>query len=103
MTFHEELLQSCPSPCGNMFGKKDDGYDARLNQAKFLSELMRTRRPFCFLRMGYLELVYLLAQQHDKLDAIELGAGALSGTQDWCNARRRADHPARWRKAYELA
>jgi len=103
MTFHEELLQSCPSPCGNMFGKKDDGYDARLNQAKFLSELMRTRRPFCFLRMGDMELVYLLAQQHDKLDAIEFGDGPVSGTQAWCNPGLSAKHAARLRKAYEGA
>ena len=103
MTFHEELLQSCPSPCGNMFGKKDDGYDARLNQAKFLSDLMRTRRPFCFLRMGDMELVYLLAQQHDKLDAIEFGDGPVSGTQAWCNPGLSGRHADRLRSAYEQA
>ena len=79
MAFHEELLQSCPPPCGRMFGKKEEGYDLRLAQAKLLSELMRTTRPFCFLRMGDMELVYLLAQQHDKLDAIEFRDGPVSG------------------------
>jgi len=61
MTFHEELLQSCPPPSGSMFGKEEDGSDAGLNQAKVLSGLMRTTRPFCLLCLGDMELVYLLA------------------------------------------
>ena len=103
MTFHEELLRSCPPPSGNMFGKKEDGYDARLAQAKLLSELMRRRRPFCFLRMGDMELVYLLAQQHDKLDAIEFQDGPMSGTQAWCNPGLSGRHADRLRSAYEQA
>jgi hypothetical protein len=42
MTFHEELLQSCPPPFGRMFGKKEDGYDAHLSQEKLLPDLMLT-------------------------------------------------------------
>ena len=103
MTFHEELLRSCPPPSGNMFGKKEDGYDARLAQAKLLSELMRRRRPFCFLRMGDMELVYLLAQQHDKLDTIEFRDGPTSGTQAWCNPGLSGRHADRLRSAYEQA
>jgi hypothetical protein len=103
MAFHEELLQSCPPPCGRMFGKKEEGYDARLAQAKLLSELMRTTRPFCFLRMGDMELVYLLAQQHDKLDAIEFRDGPVSGTQAWCNPGLSGRHADRLRSAYEQA
>jgi hypothetical protein len=86
-----------------MFGKKEDGYDARLAQAKLLSELMRRRRPFCFLRMGDMELVYLLAQQHDKLDAIEFRDGPVSGTQAWCNPGLSGRHADRLRSAYEQA
>ena len=52
MTYYEELLQRCPPPLsGSPFGRKQDGYDARLAQARFLSQLMRTQRPFCFLRL----------------------------------------------------
>jgi len=86
-----------------MFGKKEEGYDARLAQAKLLSELMRTTRPFCFLRMGDMELVYLLAQQHDKLDAIEFRDGPVSGTQAWCNPGLSGRHADRLRSAYEQA
>ncbi len=103
MTFYEELLQSCPRPCGSAFGKKEDGYDARLAQAKLLSELMRSRRPFCFLRMGDMELAYLLAEQHKQLDRIEFRDGPMSGTQAYCNPGLSAKHAQRLRRAYEQA
>src|SRR5437899_12935087 len=103
MTFHEELLRSCPPPSGNMFGKKEDGYEARLAQAKLLSELMRERRPFCFLRMGDLELVYLLAEQHNRLDEIDFAGGPLSGTQAYGNPGLSPKHAQRLRRAYEQA
>jgi len=103
MTFHEELLKDCPPPSGTMFGKKEDGYDARRNQARLLSELMRTKRPFCFLRMGDMELVYLLAEQYDRLDEIEFWDGPLSGTQGYANPGLSAKHASRLRKAYEQA
>jgi hypothetical protein len=103
MTFYEELLQSCPPPSGNAFGKKEDGYDARLAQAPFLSKLMRERRPFCFLRMGDMELAYLLADQEQRLDRIEFADGPLSGTQAYTNPGLSAKHAQRLRHAYERA
>jgi hypothetical protein len=103
MTFYEELLQSCPLACGNAFGKKEDGYEARLAQAKLLSRLMRSRRPFCFLRMGDMELAYLLAVQYRQLDRIEFRDGPMSGTQAYCNPGLSAKHAQRLRRAYEQA
>ncbi len=103
MIFHEELLQSCPPPSGSMFGKKEDGSEARLNQAKFLSELMRTARPFCFLRLGDMELVHLLAEQYKRLDEIEFWDGPMSGTQGYANPGLSAKHAERLRRAYEEA
>ena len=103
MTFYEELLQSCPPLSGSAFGKKEDGYDARPAQAKLLSELMRRRRPFCFLRMGDMELVYLLAEQHNQLAGIEFRDGPMSGTQAYCNPGLSAKHAQRLRRAYEQA
>jgi hypothetical protein len=103
MTFYEELLQSCPRPCGSAFGKKQDGYEARLVQVRLLSELMRGRRPFCFLRMGDMELAYLLAQQYKQLGRIEFGDGPTSGTQAYCNPGLSAKHANRLRRAYEEA
>jgi len=65
--------------------------------------LMRTKRPFCFLRMGDMELVYLLAEQYDRLDEIEFWDGPLSGTQGYANPGLSAKHAARLRRAYEQA
>jgi hypothetical protein len=103
VTFYEELLQTCPPPSGSAFGRKEDGYDARLAQAKLLSELMRRRKPFCFLRMGDMELAYLLAEQYHRLDRIEFGDGPMSGTQGYTNPGLSAKHAERLRKAYEGA
>jgi hypothetical protein len=103
MAFHEELLQSCPAPTGSMFGEKADGEAARRNEASLLSQLMATRRPFCFLRMGDLELVYLLAEQHNRLDEIDFAGGPLSGTQAYGNPGLSPKHAQRLRRAYEQA
>lgn len=103
MTFYEELLESCPRPCGSAFGKKQDGYEARLAQAKLLSELMRSRRPFCFLRMGDMELAYLLAEQYGRLAQIEFADGPMSGTQPYTNPGLSGKHAERLRRAYERA
>ena len=103
MTYYEELLRSCPPPSGSAFGRKEDGYDARLAQEKLLSEQMCSRRPFCFLRMGDMEIVYLLAQQHNRLDEIEFGDGPVSGTQAHGNSGLSAKHAERLRRAYEGA
>jgi hypothetical protein len=104
MTYYQELLQSCPPPAsGSPFVQKQNGYDERLAQAKLLSQLMRSRRPFCFLRMGDMELAYLLAQQEHRLDAIDFQDGPMSGTQAYTNPGLSSDHAERLRTAYEQA
>lgn len=103
ITFHQGLLQSCPPPGGSMFGGKADGEAARRNEASLLSRLMETRRPFCFLRMGDMELVYLLAEQYKQLDEIEFEDGPMSGTQAYGNPGLSAKHAERLRRAYEQA
>jgi hypothetical protein len=103
MSYDHELLHSCPPAFGTVFGRKDDGYPARLAQAKFLSAQMRSRKPFCFLRMGDMELRYLLAKQHNRLDGIEPGTGPISGTRAYGNPGLTAKHAERLRRAYEGA
>jgi hypothetical protein len=103
MTYYEELLQSCPPPSGNPFGRKQDGYDARLAQARLLSQLMSKQRPFCFLRMGDMELAYLLAQQEHRLNGVDFRDGPTSGTQAYTNPGLSGDHAERLRKAYAEA
>ena len=103
ITFHQALLQSCPPPRGSMFGEKADGEAARRIEAGLLSRLMATTRPFCFLRMGDIELVYLLAEQDNRLDEIEFRDGPISGTQGYANPGLSAKHAERLRRAYEGA
>lgn len=103
MTFYEHLLQSCPPPSGTLFGKKQDGYDARRAQAQLLSQLMRKRRPFCFLRLGDMELRDLLVYQNQRLVVTEYHDGPLSGTKAWGNPGLSARHAERLLKAYEKA
>jgi hypothetical protein len=103
MNYYDELLKSCPPLCGSAFGEKEDGYNARLAQAKLLSELMRSRRPFCFLRMGDMELVYLLTEQSKRLDGLEFRDGPISGTQGYGNPGLSAKQAERLRRAYEGA
>jgi hypothetical protein len=103
MTFHQELLRSCPPPVGTMFGEKQAGQAARLEQARFLSELMRLRRPFCFLRLGDMELVHLLSHQDGRTESLEYDDGPLSGTQGCGNPGLGPRHLARLWRAYEQA
>ena len=103
MTYQEELLRSCPPATESTFGRKEDGYEARVAQANLLSKQMRSRRPFCFLRMGDMELRYLLAKQEKRLDDIQLGNGPISGTEAYGNPGLSAKHAERLRRAYEGA
>ena len=103
MTYHQELLQSCPPPTGSMFGCKQEGLDARVRQAEYLTQLMKTRRPFCFLRMGDMELVYLLSHQEGRTESLEYGDGPLAGTQGFGCPGLGSQYHERLRKAYEEA
>jgi hypothetical protein len=103
MIFYQQLLNDCPPPSGSVFGKKEDGYEARLAEAKLLTNLMSSRRPFCFLRMGDMELASLLAQQYQRLSDIEFADGSTSGTQAYGNSGLSAEHVERLRRAYEEA
>jgi hypothetical protein len=103
MTYHEELLESCPPPTGNMFGDKQDGLEARQAQAKYLTGLMCARRPFCFLRMGDMELVYLLSHQNNRTESLDYGDGPLCGTQGVGNPGLSSHYFKRLWQAYEQA
>jgi hypothetical protein len=103
MTFHEELLLSCPPADGNMFGRKQDGLEARVRQAEYLTELMSSLRPFCFLRMGDMELVYLLSHQFGRIESLEYDDGPLSGTRGCGNPGIGSRYAGRLWKAYTQA
>ena len=86
-----------------MFGDGSAGRDVRLQQAMILSGLMKARRPFCFLRLGDMELVYLLSQQSGRMGEFEYGDGPLSGTLGCGNPGLGPKYAERLYRAYELA
>jgi hypothetical protein len=106
MNYYEELTKACPPATGTMFGDKNDGYPERLEEARRLTQLMQTQRPFCFLRMGDVELKFLLTYQDNRLDQLdqsEYGDGPLSGTQGCGNPGLGPRYAAQLWKVYEQA
>lgn len=90
-----------------MFGRKSEGYEIRLAEARKLTALMKERRPFCFLRMGDNELMYLLTYQAGEIHLLQkeiyAGSRVTGGTELEGNPGLGPDHAARLWKAYELA
>jgi len=106
MTYYDELVKNCPPVKGYMAGNKADGYAERVMEAKRLSELMRTTRPFCFLRLGDGELKHLLIYQSNRLaefDRSQWGDGPLAGTQHCGNSGLSPKYAERLWKVYEEA
>ena len=89
-----------------MFGSKNDGYAERLAEAHRLTGMMQVQRPFCFLRLGDVELKYLLtyqSNQMDQLDRSDYDDGRLSGTQGCGNPGVGPKYAERLWRAYEQA
>jgi hypothetical protein len=106
MSHYDELYKGLPPVVGNMFGKKADGYDRRVAETSRLTRLMQTQRPFCFLRMGDVELKFLLTYQDKQmasLDSSDYADGPLSGTQGCGNPGLGPNHAERLWKVYEQA
>lgn len=78
--FHAFLVANTPPPSSSPLGFKPTDLRARRKEAERLTSLMQTYRPFCFLRMGDMDLSYLLAMQEDKLSEFQFGEGIISGT-----------------------
>jgi hypothetical protein len=106
MSFYNKLHDKCLPPGEEMFGRRVDTNHDRHNEASRLTHLMQAHRPFCFLRMGDVELKYLLtyqADQMDQLDPKEYADGPVLGTQAVGNAGLGPRHAERLWKAYEQA
>ncbi|HEY1662541.1 MAG TPA: hypothetical protein VGI03_09000 [Verrucomicrobiae bacterium] len=106
MNYYQELTEACPPATGTMFGDKSEGYAERLSEAKCLTAMMQGQRPFCFLRLGDVELKYLLTYQNkqlDRLDHLDYGDGPLSGTQGCGNPGLGPKYAERLWKVYEQA
>lgn len=106
MSFYQQLHQKCPPSEEEMFGILENTSHDRHEEAVRLSCLMQAHRPFCFLRMGDVELKYLLtfqAEQIHELDPSEYSDGNLSGTQGVGNPGLGPRHAERLWNVYEQA
>lgn len=106
MSFWQELYSSCPPPDGPLFGRKEDGLEQRKAEARKLTELMRARGNFCFLRIGDVELRFLLSLQYGRFEDIgekSFTDGPLGGTVAEGNPGIGRRHLERLRAAYEGA
>ena len=106
MTFWEELYSKCPPASGSLFGSKSEGLEERHREARKLTDLMRQRETFCFLRMGDVELKFLLSLQYNRFDGVleeHFTDGPLSGTVGVGNPGLGRGHLERLRAAYEGA
>ena len=106
MSYYQELYKNIPSPIEGMFGKREKPNYGRYEEAARLAQLMQSHRPFCFIRMGDVELKYLLTYQADQLDQLdpkEYADGPLSGTQGIGNPGLGPRHAERLWNVYEQA
>ena len=85
ITYHQKLLADTPPAPPSSFGAKPIDLEARRAEARRLSQLMNEKRPFCYLRLGDMDLSYLLAIQAKELDAIMFDDGPINGTTPYCN------------------
>jgi hypothetical protein len=102
----EELLSKCPAPSGPLFGSKSRGLFERRQEAKKISQLMRERPNFCFLRVGDMELRLLLSRQFNCSECLRedyFSDGPSSGTFAIGNPGLSGKHLHRLWAAYEGA
>jgi hypothetical protein len=79
--FHQDLYaHTPPSSSSSPLGFKPLNLEKRQLEAKKLSKLMSEQRPFCFLRMGDMDLSYLLAFQSGQIHRFHNSNNLISGT-----------------------
>ena len=102
-TYYDRLLTEISFRPASPLGEKDADDKARQAAARQLSDLMNAHAGFCFLRLGDMDLAYLLAQQEEQLADMPYSDGVISGTQAQGNPGIGASYAARFRRAFEEA
>ncbi|HMX29225.1 MAG TPA: hypothetical protein PKC13_26805, partial [Blastocatellia bacterium] len=102
-TYYDRLIEEATFRPASPLGEKDADGLARQSAARRLSELMESHPRFCFLRLGDMDLAYLLAEQDGQLNNMPCGDGAVTGTRAQGNPGIGANYAARFRQAFEQA
>ena len=91
-TYYESLFAGLPPTPHSPLGHKPRDMEPCCREARRLSALMATQRPFCYLRMGDMDLAYLLAIQDQRVGDLEYDDGPVNGTAAYCNPGLGAGH-----------
>jgi hypothetical protein len=98
--YYESLFDSIPKIPSSPLGPKPSNLLARKAEAHRLSKLMYAKRPFCFLRMGDMDLAYLLAAQEGKLTEYQEDESLVSGTRPYGSPGIGLQYNERLKKAF---
>ena len=99
---YDDLLDSLQKPISPL-GNKPVNLDARIKEAQRLSQLMSSTPSFSFIRLGDMELSYLLASQGDTSGAVLFDDGPTGGTYAYTNPGIGLEHASSLREAFEQA
>lgn len=102
-TYYNLLLDQIPNKPSSPLGNKDKDLALRIEEAKRLTSLMELSSHSCFLRLGDMDLVYLLAQQEGLLEDVPYDEGAITGTRPLGNPGIGPRYAIRLRKAFQEA
>lgn len=97
------LLGSAPPELCLPLAEKKTDEALRLREARRLSDLMETKSCFCFLRLGDMDLAYLLAAQDGQLANFTYHDGPVTGTRPVGNPGIGPDYALRLQTAFEKA
>jgi hypothetical protein len=78
--YYTKLLECLPPPPKSPLGNKPLDLKLRITEAARLTELMINKRPFCFLRMGDMDLAFLLEYQNNSLIDFQSTDSEINGT-----------------------
>lgn len=80
-TYYQDLCENTPPPpSSSPLGPKPINLEKRKAEARRLSRLMTEQRSFCFLRIGDMDLCYLLAVQDGKPIEFNNNGSIMGGT-----------------------
>jgi hypothetical protein len=99
-SYYDSLLTGLPAWPHSPLGSKPLNLEARRKESRRLTALMANHRPFCYLRMGDMDLAYLLAIQDKRVADLAYDDGPIVGTVAYCNPGLGPDHASRYWQAF---
>lgn len=99
-SYYRTLFEKLPPGPSSALGSKPLNLEARRLEAKRLSNLMTKKRPFSFLRLGDMDLAYLLAAQNNESTGFEIDDGPVSSLTPYGNPGIGGNYIGRLQEAF---